>query len=196
MKNLIILSAPSGTGKTTLCKSIQKVFPEIKWSISYTTRLRRANENDGQDYNFISREGFEKLIKDRKLAEWENVHGALYGTVKKTLIGIIEKSKFLLLELDVKGALKLKKMYPKNTFSIFIIPPTYEDLKKRLISRNTETEQVINIRLKRFKEEIKYKSKFDYVMYNDKLSVAVNEVIKIVKKIKQGDYNGIKNITI
>ncbi len=196
MKNLIILSAPSGTGKTTLCKSIQKVFPEIKWSISYTTRLRGASENDGQDYRFISRKGFEKLIKDRKLAEWENVHGALYGTVKETLIGIIEKNKFLLLELDVKGALKLKKMYPQNTFSIFIIPPTYEDLKKRLISRNTETEEVINIRLKRFKEEITYKSKFDYVMYNDKLSVAVDEVIKIVKKIKQGEYNGIKNITI
>ena len=185
MKNLIIISAPSGTGKTTLCKSIRKIFPEIDWSVSYTTRLRRPNEIDGKDYNFISRDTFNELIKDNKLAEWENVHDSLYGTAKKTLNDIIKENKFLLLELDVKGALELKKMYPENTFSIFIIPPSFEDLKKRLKSRNTESKDVIKIRLKRFKEEINYKSKFDHIMYNDILDIATNELVEIVKQIKR-----------
>ena len=196
MKNLIIISAPSGTGKTTLCKSIRKIFPEIDWSISYTTRFRRPNEIDGKDYNFISRDTFNELIKDNKLAEWENVHDSLYGTAKKTLNDIIKENKFLLLELDVKGAVELKKIYPENTFSIFIIPPSFEDLKKRLKSRNTESKDVIKIRLKRFKEEINYKSKFDYIMHNDILDIATNELVEIVKKIRRDKNNGIKNITI
>jgi guanylate kinase len=196
MKNLIIVSAPSGTGKTTLCKSIRKIYPEIDWSISYTTRFKRANEFNGKDYNFISKKTFDELIKNNELAEWENVHGALYGTAKKTLSDIIKKDKILLLELDVKGALKLKKMYPKNTFSIFIIPPSYEDLKKRLKIRNTEPEDVIKIRLKRFEEEINYKSKFDHIMYNDNLDIATNELVEIVNQIRREVNNGIKNITI
>ena len=196
MKNLIIISAPSGTGKTTLCKGIRKIFPEIKWSISYTTRIRRPNEIDGKDYNFISRNTFDEHIKNKKLAEWENVYGSLYGTAKKTLNDAIKENFFLLLELDVKGALELKKLYPKNTFSIFIIPPSFEDLKKRLKSRNTESEDVIKIRLKRFEEEINYKSKFDHIMHNDILDIATNELVEIVKKIRRDKNNGIKNITI
>ena len=196
MKNLIIISAPSGTGKTTLCKSIRKIFPEIDWSISYTTRFRRVNEIDGKDYNFISKNTFDELIKDNKLAEWENVHGSMYGTAKKTLNYTIKENKFLLLELDVKGALKLKKLYHKNTVSIFIIPPSFEDLKKRLKFRNTESEDVIKIRLKRFEEEINYKSKFDYIMHNDILDIATNELVEIVEQIRSDKNNGIKNITI
>ena len=196
MKNLIIISAPSGTGKTTLCKGIRKIFPEINWSISYTTRFRRPNEIDGKDYNFISRNTFDEHIKNKKLAEWENVYGSLYGTAKKTLNDAIKEKLFLLLELDVKGALKLKKLYPKNTISIFIIPPSFEDLKKRLKLRNTESEDVIKIRLKRFEEEINYKSKFDYIMYNDILEIATNELVEIVKQIRREKNNGFKNITI
>jgi len=196
MKNLIIISAPSGTGKTTLCKGIRKIFPEINWSISYTTRFRRPNEIDGKDYNFISKNTFDEHIKNKKLAEWENVYGSLYGTAKKTLNDAIKEKLFLLLELDVKGALKLKKLYPKNTISIFIIPPSFEDLKKRLKLRNTESEDVIKIRLKRFEEEINYKSKFDYIISNDILDIATNELVKIVKQIRRDKNNGFKNITI
>ncbi|MFL2997881.1 MAG: guanylate kinase [Candidatus Neomarinimicrobiota bacterium] len=196
MKNLIIISAPSGTGKTTLCKGIRKKFPEINWSISYTTRLKRPNEIDGKDYNFISRNSFDEYIKSKKLAEWENVYGSMYGTAKKTLNDAIKEKKILLLELDVKGALKLKKLYPKNTISIFIIPPSFEDLKKRLKLRNTESEDVIKIRLKRFEEEINYKSKFDYIMYNDILEIATNELVEIVKQVRREKNNGFKNITI
>ena len=196
MKNLIIISAPSGTGKTTLCKGIRKIFPEINWSISYTTRFKRPNEIDGKDYNFISRNTFDEHIKNKKLAEWENVYGSLYGTAKKTLNDAIREKLFLLLELDVKGALKLKKLYPKNTISIFIIPPSFEDLKKRLKLRNTESEDVIKIRLKRFEEEINYKSKFDYIISNDILDIATNELVKIVKQIRRDKNNGFKNITI
>ena len=196
MKNLIIISAPSGTGKTTLCKGIRKIFPEINWSISYTTRFKRPNEIDGKDYNFISRNTFDEHIKNKKLAEWENVYGSLYGTAKKTLNDAIREKLFLLLELDVKGALKLKKLYPKNTISIFIIPPSFEDLKKRLKLRNTESEDVIKIRLKRFEEEINYKSKFDYIISNDILDIATNELVEIVKQIRREKNNGFKNITI
>ena len=196
MKNLIIISAPSGTGKTTLCKGIRKIFPEINWSISYTTRFKRPNEIDGKDYNFISRNTFDEHIKNKKLAEWENVYGSLYGTAKKTLNDAIKEKLFLLLELDVKGALKLKKLYPKNTISIFIIPPSFEDLKKRLKLRNTESEDVIKIRLKRFEEEINYKSKFDYIISNDILDIATNELVEIVKQIRREKNNGFKNITI
>lgn len=196
MKNLIIISAPSGTGKTTLCKGIRKIFPEINWSISYTTRFRRPNEIDGKDYNFISKNTFDEHIKNKKLAEWENVYGSLYGTAKKTLNDAIKEKLFLLLELDVKGALKLKKLYPKNTISIFIIPPSFEDLKKRLKLRNTESEDVIKIRLKRFEEEINYKSKFDYIISNDILDIATNELVEIVKQIRREKNNGFKNITI
>ena len=120
MKNLIIISAPSGTGKTTLCKSIRKIFPEINWSVSYTTRFKRANELDGKDYNFISRKTFDELIRNNEFAEWENVHGSLYGTIKKTLSDIIKKDKILLLELDVKGALKLKKCTLKILFQFLL----------------------------------------------------------------------------
>ena len=185
MKNLIIISAPSGAGKTTLCKKLQRIFIEIKWSVSYTTRSKRDNEVDGEDYNFISKRSFNKLIKNKSFAEWENVHGNLYGTKKKILDKMINENKILLLDLDVKGALNVKNLYPENSFLIFIVPPSFSDLKKRLKKRNTESDSKINLRLKRFKEELKYKSKFDYILINKELSIAFEELTKIVKKIKQ-----------
>ena len=186
MKNLIILSAPSGTGKTTLCKKIQKVFLDVEWSVSYTTRLIRKGEKNGKDYNFISLKLFNDMIKNKYFVEWENVHGELYGTIKKNIDFIIKQNKLLLLELDVKGALNVKKLYPDNTYSIFIIPPSISDLKKRLKNRNTESDKKIKIRLNRFKEEIKYKSNFDYIMINNNLEVAFEELVSIINKIRKG----------
>ena len=175
MKNLIIISAPSGAGKTTLCKKLQIRFPEIKWSVSYTTREKRLHEANGSDYNFISRNLFENLIAQNAFAEYQNVHGNLYGTGKKVLEETVNGNKFLLMELD-KGALSIKSLYPRETIMIFITPPNMSDLEKRLKKRNTETDKNIKLRLNRIEEEMQYKSKFDYIIINNKLEIAFQEL--------------------
>jgi len=196
MKNLIIISAPSGAGKTTLCKSIQAEVPQIKWSVSYTTRKIRKMEKTGIDYHFISESTFKKLADKSFFAEWEKVHGFYYGTSKKAIDKIIHNNEMLLLEMDVKGALAIKKLYPNKTFSIFISPPSIEHLRKRLQKRGTDSKYRINIRLQRFKEEMKYVSRFDLNLLNDHLAIAKKQLIYTILKIKKGEYNGIKNNTI
>ena len=155
----ITISAPSGSGKTTLCKALQIVEPEIEWSISYTTRQKRSIEEDGIDYFFISEENFEDLIIRGHFVEWQNVHGFYYGTSLSSLKNAIEDDKMMLLEMDVKGSMSIKKLYPKQTFSIFIMPPSITHLRERLRSRGTDSENRINIRLKRFQEEMEFREK-------------------------------------
>jgi len=190
MKNFITISAPSGSGKTTLCKALQKVESEIQWSISYTTRKKRQIEEDGVDYHFISQNKFENFILSDYFIEWENVHGFYYGTAKSTLDSAIKNHKILLLEMDVKGSMNIKRLYPDNTFSIFIIPPSLEHLRERLKKRGADTKNVIEIRLKRFQQEMAFKNKFDYVMVNDELDLAKIELIETVQKLKKGVGNG------
>ena len=185
MKNFITISAPSGSGKTTLCKALQKVEPEIEWSISYTTREKRNIEENGLDYHFISQNKFEDYILSGYFVEWENVHGFYYGTAKSTLDNAIENNKILLLEMDVKGSMNIKRLYPDNTFSIFIIPPSIEHLRKRLKNRGTDTKKVIELRLKRFQQEMAFQKKFDYVMVNENLDLAKIELIKTISKLKK-----------
>ncbi len=190
MINLITISAPSGSGKTTLCKALQKVIPEIEWSTSYTTREQRSIEFDGVDYHFISHNEFEDLILKQDLAEWENVHGFYYGTPKSTLENAINQDKTVLLEMDVKGAIRIKELYPENSFSIFIIPPSIGHLRERLKKRGTDSEKRIEIRLQRFQQEMGYKDRFDHVMINEDLNVATQELINIVNDLKEGVLNG------
>ena len=190
MKNFITISAPSGSGKTTLCKALQKVESEIQWSISYTTRKRRQIEEDGVDYHFVSQSKFENFILSDYFIEWENVHGFYYGTAKNTLDSAIKNHKTLLLEMDVKGSMNIKRLYPDNTFSIFIIPPSLEHLRERLKKRGTDTKNVIEIRLKRFQQEMAFKNKFDYVMVNEELDLAKIELIQTVQRLKKGVVNG------
>ncbi len=190
MINLITISAPSGSGKTTLCKALQKVIPEIEWSTSYTTREQRSIEFDGVDYHFISHNEFEDLILKQDLAEWENVHGYYYGTPKSTLENAINQDKTVLLEMDVKGAIRIKELYPENSFSIFIIPPSIGHLRERLKKRGTDSEKRIEIRLQRFQQEMGYKDRFDHVMINEDLKVATQELINIVNDLKEGVLNG------
>ena len=196
MKNLIIISAPSGAGKTTLCRSIQAEIPKIKWSLSFTTRKKRKTEKNGIDYQFISESTFKNLIDKSFFAEWEKVHGFYYGTSKDSIDKIIKENEMLLLEMDVKGALSIKKLYPNKTFSIFITPPSFDHLRKRLQKRGTDSKYRINIRLQRFKEEMKYVSKFDFKLLNDDLAKAKDQLLDIILKIKKGDSNGFKNNTI
>lgn len=190
MINFITISAPSGSGKTTLCKALQIVEPEIEWSISYTTRQKRSIEEDGIDYFFISEENFEKLIIKGHFVEWQNVHGFYYGTSVSSLKNAIEDDKTMLLEMDVKGSMTIKKLYPEQTFSIFIMPPSITHLRERLRSRGTDSENRINIRLKRFQEEMEFREKFDYVMINEDLDLAKIELQNTINNLKQGVKSG------
>jgi len=187
MINLITISAPSGSGKTTLCKALQKVKPEIEWSVSYTTREIRSTEVNTEDYNFISQDKFENLIIKQELAEWENVHGFYYGTSKNKIEDVISNNKIMLLEMDVKGAIRIKELYYNNTFSIFIIPPSIDHLRDRLIKRGTDSAKRIEIRLQRFQQEMGYQDKFDHIMVNENLEMAIEELINIVNKLNTGD---------
>ena len=190
MINFITISAPSGSGKTTLCKALQIVEPEIEWSISYTTRQKRSIEEEGIDYFFISKENFEKLIIKGHFVEWQNVHGFYYGTSVSSLKNAIEDDKTMLLEMDVKGSMVIKKLYPEQTFSIFIMPPSITHLRERLRSRGTDSEKSINIRLKRFQEEMEFREKFDYVMINEDLDLAKIELQNTINNLKQGVKSG------
>ena len=190
MINFITISAPSGSGKTTLCKALQIVEPEIEWSISYTTRQKRSIEEDGIDYFFISEENFEELIIKGHFVEWQNVHGFYYGTSLSSLTNAIEDDKTMLLEMDVKGSMTIKKLYPEQTFSIFIMPPSITHLRERLRSRGTDSENRINIRLKRFQEEMEFREKFDYVMINEDLDLAKIELQNTINNLKQGVKSG------
>ena len=190
MINFITISAPSGSGKTTLCKALQLVEPEIEWSISYTTREKRSIEENGVDYFFISEEEFEDLIIQEHFVEWQNVHGYYYGTSLSNLEDAIENNKTMLIEMDVKGSMSIKKLFPDQTFSIFIMPPSISQLRERLRSRGTDSERRINIRLKRFQEEMEFREKFDYVMINEDLDLAKIELQKTINKLKQGVKSG------
>lgn len=190
MINFITISAPSGSGKTTLCKALQLVEPEIEWSISYTTREKRSIEENGVDYFFISEEEFEDLIIQGHFVEWQNVHGFYYGTSVSNLENAIENDKIMLIEMDVKGSMSIKKLFPDQTFSIFIMPPSISQLRDRLRSRGTDSEKRINIRLKRFQEEMEFREKFDYVMINEDLDLAKIELQKTINKLKQGVTSG------
>ena len=190
MINFITISAPSGSGKTTLCKALQLVEPEIEWSISYTTREKRSIEENGVDYFFISEEEFEDLIIQGHFVEWQNVHGFYYGTSVGNLENAIKNDKIMLIEMDVKGSMSIKKLFPDQTFSIFIMPPSISQLRERLRSRGTDSEKRINIRLKRFQEEMEFREKFDYVMINEDLDLAKIELQKTINKLKQGATSG------
>ena len=190
MINFITISAPSGSGKTTLCKALQQVEPEIEWSISYTTREKRSIEENGVDYFFISEEEFEDLIIQEHFVEWQNVHGFYYGTSVKNLENAINNDKIMLIEMDVKGSMSIKKLFPDQTFSIFIMPPGISQLRERLRSRGTESEKRINVRLKRFQEEMEFRKSFDYVMINEDLDLAKIELQKTINKLKQGATSG------
>ena len=187
MNNFIIISAPSGSGKTTICKYLQKLDSSIIFSVSCTTRQIRENEIDGKDYFFTSNLKFEKKIKDDKFVEWEKIHGNFYyGTLKSTLDEAINKDKTILLELDVKGAMTVKKLYPTKSLSFFVEPPSVEDLKYRLQKRGTDSNERIIKRLERLDSELAYKSNFDYHIINDDLDQAVNEIMNIIKNKNKG----------
>tara|TARA_B100001750_G_scaffold60359_1_gene47886 strand:+ start:475 stop:1050 length:576 start_codon:yes stop_codon:yes gene_type:complete len=186
MRNLIAISAPSGTGKSTLCEEIRRKKPEIKFSVSCTTRPKRNYEKDGINYYFLTEDEFKSKIKNNELLEYEEVHGYYYGTLINTLKNAISSKELMLFDVDVNGAMSIKKKYPRNTLTVFILPPSIEDLKVRLINRGTDSRKIIKKRLERTNKEMKFKDKFDTFMINDDLSSAVKKLNEIITNQEKG----------
>ncbi len=178
----LILSGPSGSGKGTIVKELIKDDQFIV-SISATTRKPREGEEHGTHYFFKSKEDFEEMIAQKALLEYACFCDNYYGTPKAFIDQAVEEGKDVILEIEVQGALQVKKVYPDAIF-IFIMPPTFEELKSRLIGRGTETEEVINQRLQRAIQELELYKEYDYIVVNDDLDVAVQEVIAIAQAEK------------
>ena len=186
MKNLVIITAPSGSGKTTLCKQILKKEDRVKFSISHTSRKMRQNEKNGIDYYFVTNEEFLDGIDKDEFIEWNYHFDCYYGTSKSQIKKSIDKKIPILLELDVKGALAIQKLYPDQTVSIFIEPPSINDLKIRLKKRGSDSDKIIAKRLQRIDFELSHKSNFDFIVVNDKLDVATNQILEIIKNETKG----------
>ncbi|MEW6193924.1 MAG: guanylate kinase [Bacteroidota bacterium] len=177
---LFVFSAPSGSGKTTIVREILKYYPDFKFSVSATTRKKRRSEVDSIDYYFISEEDFKRKIDNNEFVEWEKFYDYYYGTLKSVIDDNNSNGLNTVFEVDVKGALSIKKAYP-NSVLIFIAPPSIEELKKRLLNRNTETEVDFKKRIERAEMELSFKEKFDYVVSNIDLDYAKKEVKKIIE---------------
>lgn len=186
MKNLVIITAPSGSGKTTLCKQILKREDRVQFSISHTSRKMRQNEKNGIDYYFVTNEEFLDGINNDEFIEWNYHFDCYYGTSKSQIKKSIDSKIPILLELDVKGALAIQKLYPNQTVSIFVEPPSINDLKIRLKKRGSDSDKIIAKRLQRIDFELSHKSNFDFTVVNDKLEVATNQILEIIKNETKG----------
>lgn len=180
-QKILIITAPSGAGKTSITHFLMQKFPALAFSVSATTRSPRENEKDGVDYYFIDQTAFKKKIRLKEFAEWEMVYeGKYYGTLKAELKRIWSENKIPVLDIDVKGALHVQQQYPENTLSIFIEPPSVDELKKRLMSRGSETEESLNNRVNKASYEIGFKEHFDKIIMNDNLTSACEKAFQVV----------------
>ncbi|MCI0707605.1 MAG: guanylate kinase [Ignavibacteriae bacterium] len=183
---LIVLAAPSGSGKTTIAKKILQRYPAMTFSISVTTRPQRSGEMHGKDYFFLSVAEFEKKINSGELVEWERYpdaqHGNYYGTLKSEVDRALNAGTVMLFDVDVKGALSIKKIYGNDAVLIFIKPPNLEELRQRLLNRKTEDEEALRSRLNRVPMEMEMGKSFDFQIINDKLETAIAEIEDIITK--------------
>lgn len=178
---LIIISAPSGTGKTSVIRRFLKTHPRMIHSVSCTTRPIRAGEKDGEDYHFISAETFRKMAQEKAFAEWAEVHKHSYGTPREPLDRWMEEGIDVLLDLDVQGGMNLKKMYGKRAISIFLMPPSEEELKRRLASRGTDSPEVQALRLQNARREMTFRDRYDVCVLNDNLDQACRAIEKVLE---------------
>jgi guanylate kinase len=182
----VIFSAPSGAGKTTIVKHLLSKGLPLEFSISAASRKPRNNEVNGKDYYFFSEEEFKKNIADNQFIEWEEVYqGNFYGTLKSEVNRIWKNGNHVLFDIDVKGGVNLKRMYPEITKSIFIMPPSVEELERRLVSRSTDDMETIKKRVGKAIEELKFADQFDLIIVNDNLEEAQNAAFKAVKDFLQ-----------
>lgn len=180
---LVVLSAPSGAGKTTLCSRLLSDFPMLKLSISTTTRAPRGNEKNGVHYHFVDSPIFEQEIRDGFFAEWAKVHGNYYGTSRKTLEEFFNSGFSVLLDIDVQGAANLKKSYGSRCTTIFIAPPSLEVLESRLRARGTDSEESIQRRMQNASREIDRSSEFDHHLVNDDLDTTYCKLKALIEQI-------------
>lgn len=182
----VVVSAPSGTGKTSILREVLRMCPNLLFSVSYTTRPRRPGEKDGKDYYFITEEAFKDKLDRGEFAEWEENYGYIYGTSSKTMKEFLQKGFDLVLDIDWRGAKTLKKNYPGGVF-VFILPPSTDELEKRLRGRGVESKQNIDKRLAKALDEIKEIIWYDYLIFNDHLETAVDTLrsIYVAEKSKR-----------
>jgi len=179
---IIAISAPSGTGKTSIVKRIIEEIPGLVFSVSATTRKKREYEKNGVDYFFLTEEEFKEKINNGEFVEWEKVYDYYYGTFKSVIEDSINKGSSLILEVDVKGALTIKRIFPDANL-IYVVPPSHEALIKRLKNRKTEDDADIKKRLERAIMELSIKEKFDYFVVNEDLDKAISETKNLINKI-------------
>lgn len=178
---MIVITAPSGAGKTSITRHLLKTFPQLVFSISAATRSARSNEKNGTDYYFMSVEEFQKKIIDEEFVEWEMVYeGKYYGTLKSELRRIWKNDQVPVLDIDVQGAIHVQQEYPVNSFFIFIQPPSIDELKKRLQDRGSETAESLEARVNKSTYELSFKTHFENVIVNNDLSVACKEAENMV----------------
>lgn len=175
-KSIFVVSSPSGGGKTTIVKRLLKRHPEIYYSISATTRPKRPGEKNRRDYHFMTEEKFKKLLLKKEFIEWAIVHGHCYGTLKAPL----KKHREVLLDIDVQGAMQIKKALPAESVLIFILPPSFEELRRRLVRRHTDNPAEIKRRLKIAKKELGYLRRYDYAVVNRDINQALREIDSII----------------
>ena len=181
MGKLIVISAPSGAGKTSIVHQLLKVIPELSFSVSASSRERRGNEVHGKDYYFLGVEGFHKKIKEDAFLEWEQVYeNQYYGTLKSEIKRIWSEGKIVIFDVDVVGGLNIKKQYPKECLSIFIMPPSIEVLAERLIRRGSDLGESVKKRLDKADEEISKNKQFDSIILNDDFEIACRQTKEII----------------
>lgn len=190
---LLVLSGPSGSGKGTVSEALMKQNDEVKFSTSVTTRKPRPSEVDGENYFFKTTEEFEQMVENDELLEYAHVHTNYYGTPKEFVFDEIEKGEIVLLEIDVQGALQIKKKYHEAVF-IFLLPPTMDELKQRIIGRGTESEQDIETRFANAFKELDFVGEYDFFVVNDEVDRAVSDIQNIIaaEKLRVKRYENIK----
>lgn len=182
MSKMLIFTAPSGAGKTTIVRHLLSKFPELAFSISATTRKKRPHEQDGHDYYFISPEEFKQKIEEDAFVEWEKFYGDLhYGTLHSEVDRLWKAGKHIIFDIEVKGATNIKKAYPDESLVVFVKPPSEEILFERLRQRNTEDADSLAKRIARAAEELSYVNTFDYVLLNDDLPTALAEAEQLTR---------------
>jgi guanylate kinase len=182
-EKILIITAPSGAGKTSVTTHLLKLFPRLEFSVSAATRAARENEVNGRDYYFMSLEDFQRRIQNNEFIEWEMVYeGKYYGTLKSEMERIWKSNKIPVLDIDVKGAIHVQQQYPEKTVSIFIEPPSIEELKRRLQGRGTETKESLDARINKAAYEISFKHSFTHTIVNHQLDTARREAVEIVRE--------------
>ncbi len=184
MNKIFVISGPSGSGKTSIVKAVKKRFPEIYYSVSATTRKKRKNEKDNKDYIFLSIERFKENIQEGNFLEYARVFNDYYGTLKDPIEKAMNKGKSILIDVDVKGAMNVKKTYPEAAM-IFILPPGIDEIKRRLERRKTEKKEIIDLRLKIAKKELEFLPLYNYIILNDDLENAINDMVSIIEFYKK-----------